>query len=367
MSDTLVEKSLAPWGAEIHLAVCEKCHWRFLALNDTSATYCPNCYAATLSRITDPRPEIPTAHLPELILPFTLTKSALAESIQSFKSGIPFSPSSLEAKQLAGRMQKLYLPMWLLDAQVSALWQAEAGFDYKILSHEEYYDQNAAGWRSREVQEQRIQWENRAGRLKRPYQNVVVPALDDMPRLEKDLGPYDLKAALTFQADHTQGTLVRLPDNPPDEAWSEASASLQKAAAHDCQQACDVGHLRQFRWNAQFSQLNWTLLLLPLYSTYYLDDEGRRQPILIHAQTGQVTGTRRASLKRTRGYSLGIFLFSMVVILIGLLSDLLLTSRHATFAPVPTLVIIFGMAGILGSALPYLIAWDFNRKQALKE
>lgn len=172
---------------------------------------------------------------------------------------------------------------------------------------------------------------------------------------------------ITFQADHTQGTLVRLPDNPPDEAWSEAAASLQKAAAHDCQQACDAGHLRQFRWNAQFSQLNWTLLLLPLYSTYYLDDEGRRKPILIHAQTGQVTGTRRVSLKRTRGYSLGIFLFSMAIILIGLLSDLLLTSRYATFALVSTLVIIFGIAGILGSALFYLIAWDFNRKQALKE
>ena len=50
----------------------------------------------------------------------------------------------------------------------------------------------------------------------------------------------------------------------------------------------------------------WTLLLLPLLSAYYLDDEGAPQAVYINGQNGTISGVRRSSMKRAQRASLWI-------------------------------------------------------------
>jgi hypothetical protein len=71
---------------------------------------------------------------------------------------------------------------------------------------------------------------------------------------------------------------------------------FQSSAVKECQQACRADHLREFTWQPEFSEQNWTLLLAPVYATFYLDDENKPQPILVNGQSGKLSGSRRASL-----------------------------------------------------------------------
>lgn len=95
-------------------------------------------------------------------------------------------------------------------------------------------------WQTREVKETRIRWEPRAGRLQRSYHNVVAPALEDQPEIDRRVGPYDHTTAQLFATAKVDEALVRLPNRAPDDAWPEAAAALQRRGADECRQAAAV-------------------------------------------------------------------------------------------------------------------------------
>lgn len=351
--------SLATWGVDLQTAVCEHCHWSYLVPCDSPMPRCPNCYRGDLSAVD----AFSQAFLPELVLPIQVGETTLEDAIRDFASDIPFAPAELTPANLRTRLKVVYLPVWLVDADVSAQWQMEAGYQYEVVSHQENYSQNSNGWESKEVKEDRVHWENRVGLLRRSYQNVPAPALDDAPRLNKAFGAFDLKSAQPYQPEMIERSLVRLPDHLPKEAWSEAAAAFHKAAAEECQTACAANQQRQYRWKAQFSSLHWTLLLQPIYSTCYRDDEGRWQPVFIHGQRWQVSGVRRASLRRASHASWLILAIGVALLMLGLLLEAIFQDGNS----LTTFLAVGGVGGILGAAVPYLRAWDFNRQQALEE
>jgi hypothetical protein len=300
---------------------------------------------------------------PELYLPFTVTGNTLSQTIEKFAGGIWFAPAALNPQNLKSRLQQVYLPMWLVDSEVVAIWQAETGFDYEVVSHQDSFDQNRAGWVSREVTETRIRWEPRAGRLQRPYQNIVAPALEEHHQLSQKLGRYQLERAQPYQPGAVANSFVRLPNRPPGDAWPEAIPLIRAAAAEECRRACQADHLREFRWSASYAEQNWTLLLLPMYATYYLDDDDRYQPVLIHGQTGRLQAPRRASMRRARQAAFiilavagALFLLSLVAGIVGLVVPPLLVLGAGG------LVIALGL-GLL-AITPIVIVWQFNRTAA---
>lgn len=365
---------LTAWGADLELAACERCHATFLIPCNGPTPRCPLCSQAGLQ--TQPmiydgihsRPaEAAYPYLAELVLPFDLADQKLEESIHDFAASIPFAPPELNSAALRSRLKTMYLPMWLVDSDVYAHWQAEAGFDYQVISHQEFYELNH--WSSREVKEPRVRWENRVGRLNRTYQNVATPALDEAARLEKRLGRFAIDRALSYTPDRIHHALVRMPDHPPKAAWSETVAAFQKTAADECLRACAANHLRQFRWKVRFNRLNWTLMLLPVYATSYTDEEGKPQPILIHGQTGAVSGPRRASLRRAGRMGALVLILGLLLFLAGMLAEAASagTGANPAGAALSTYLIVLGLAGILASCLPLVVAWDFNRQQRLEE
>lgn len=53
--------------------------------------------------------------------------------------------------------------------------------------------------------------------------------------------------------------------------------------------------MRQFRWSPEIVSQNWTLRLVPAYSTYYRNEDGTVHPILIHGQSADVLGEKQRS------------------------------------------------------------------------
>jgi hypothetical protein len=330
---------------------------------------CPHCFAASLSSVSPPQDDpgdlAALLRPPELVEPFTLTEAGLAGALQEFAQGIPFPPMDLNPAGLSARRERFFLPLWLVDSEVQATWEMEAGFDYQVVSHQDRFDQNRSGWVSQEVKENRVRWEPRLGRLRRSYTNLPAPALEAEPQIRRSLGEYTLQGALPYTGKASERAAVRLPDRPPQDAWPTAQAAIQAAAAEECRRAAGAGHQRDFRWSPQFSNQNWTLLLRPVITTWYLDDEGAPQPVWIHGQSGKISGARRSSPRRARRAALFILSAALAVFLIGLL----LSAASALYPP----LLAFGGAGIvlavliaLCAVLPVVIAWQFNRSQAAR-
>ena len=104
-------------------------------------------------------------------------------------------PATLRAATLQSRLQKLYLPRWLVDGDVQAEWQADAGFDYQVVSHQDRFDETKGDWQSEQLTETRVRWEPRLGRLQRHYDNVAAPAIEEDGALQKAIGDYDLQTS----------------------------------------------------------------------------------------------------------------------------------------------------------------------------
>jgi hypothetical protein len=139
---------------------------------------------------------------------------------------------------------------------------------------------------------------------------------------------------------------------------------LQTAVTQDCRLACQADHSRGFKWSPRFANQQWTQLLLPLYTSYYLDDDNRAQMVLLHGQTGQLHGVKRASMKRARRVAGMIAAVAAVFLLLTLaLLALGFTGAEAALAWA-------GVAGVLAvgvggtAVIPLVYAWYINSVQA---
>ena len=356
------EKLISSWGVKLIGLVCERCDWRYLLPATTSQPACPHCFQATLVPIDGQIDQLPYIKPPELVIPFTLTQNAISHTLLGFYSRIPFAPTDLTSQNLLRRLNTLYLPRWLVDAEVKASWKAETGFNYQVLSHQDRYDQNRGGWTSQEVEEGRIRWEPRLGRLERAYNNISAPALEEYYQMKSALGEFDLSASVAYGQEHIEASFVRLPDRLPQDAWSDAKSEFQIAASEECRQAAGADHIRQFSWQPEFVNQNWTLLLLPVHTTFYLDDDGRPQVIMINGQTGKISGKSPASMKLGQKAALTVLIVAVIIFLLSLLlsaASLLLPALLAIGVIGLVVALIVG----LGSIIPIATVWWFNRSQ----
>ncbi len=350
------------WGFSYQIAICKQCDGRFLFAPEQGLTHCPFCGPVELQPLAGSEP----LHNPELCLPFHVEQVLIAQRLREFTEGLWFPPGDLSPNQLKARLQPVFFPVWLVDGQVQAHWEAEAGFNYDVVSHQDRYDDAQGGWRSREITEQRVRWEPRLGRLNRAYHNISAPALEKHKALIDRLGAYRYKEAVSYQSRFVVGefkqgrVLVLLPDRSSVDAWPDALPAYQAAAAEECRQAIGADHVRSFRWSAQFDAQNWTLLLLPAYTTYYLDDDHNPQMVFLNAQTGRLWGTRRSSMRRARNASLWLgaaaflcfFLFIVLAGISAIVPPLMSLAGIGLFVALG-----FGLAALV----PLLIAWTNNR------
>ena len=354
---------------------CPACDWQYwrtsnaspAAAEDTADTICPHCRQAALEPIS---PEAMDG-FPEVALPFAIVDEALRAGMQRFAGGFLFVPRDLKAANLLARLQPLYLPRWLVDSDVQATWQAEMGFDYQVVSHQDQFDEATSAWQSRQVQEGRIRWEERAGRLQRSYQNVPAPAIEEDRQLRTRLGDFTGDSGQPYSAATVENALIRRPNRSQADAWPDATPIIQARASEECRQAAAADHTRNYRWQPEFNSANWTQLLLPLYATWYQDDGGVQRPVLVHGQTGKVYGRRQASVARARKVSLvlgvaaaGVFLFSLLLILIAALG---LASQALDGWSVLRGLGVTGVLGAMGLAVlavaPIAYVWIYNLMQ----
>jgi hypothetical protein len=210
------------------------------------------------------------------------------------------------------------------------------------------------------VTETRVRWEPRVGRLQRHYDNVAIPALETHERWRSRLGRYDLSARKPYTARAIAYSTVRVPDRPPSSAWPDAESALGRRAAADCRAACAADHVRNWGQQAQYENVHWTQMLVPIYVTYY-GEGGETYPVWINGQSGRVYGPKVMSQAKANVASLVLGAAAALLFLAGALLAIVGAVLVAP-AVLGVLLIILGVVVGLAAPIPALWAWLGNRK-----
>jgi hypothetical protein len=352
----VIEADVSVWGTPLQPAGCPACRQVYLVEAARLGQTCPNCVRGKL----EPQPALLRPEAPELLAPFRYTRPNLRPGLEKFVKEVWLRSEDFETDKLLQRAVPVYWPMWLLDSDVVGHWQAEAGFDYKVKSSQESYA--SGSWTTREVVETRIRWESRAGQIQRHYDNVSAQALSEQQRLLKLVGNYQLDQAKAYQPEQVKNAVLHVPDLPPESAWPLAQVQLDAAASAECRQAAGAQHMRNFILRADYESLHWTQMLLPLYVTWYTDDQGQPHPVYLNGQSGVIGGTRLASQKKGWQWA-GILLAAAAVTFI---LALLFAGLGLVFPPSMILGILLGIVAIVvacAALVPAAWPWQWNRRQ----
>jgi len=341
------------WGLPLQPAGCPQCGRTYLVEAARLGQTCPGCAASRL----EPQPVRLRPEPPELLIPFQKTPADLRPIIERFVKPVWLRPGDFNTRLLLRRLTPIYWPMWLVDADLSGDWQAEMGFDYQVKSSQESYTQS--GWKTRDQIETRIRWESRLGQLTRHYDNAAAPALNDHDAVSALVGASQRASAQAYRPQALSQTVIRAPDLHPENAWPLAQTALHQAAASECCQAAQAQHVRNYAIHAAYANLNWTQLLQPMYATYYLDDQGRPQIVLVNGQSGAIGGPRRASQSKGCLWSaigLGAAAFLLLVYL--LLVVLGQSTPGLSSLAVMTLCLALGVGGLAVFPTVWPVQWN---------
>ena len=345
----------AVWGTPLMAVHCAHCGEAHLA--PETPPRCPFCLQGPVA----PQPAYLREEPPEQVLPHAVSERELVEALAQWARGIWFRPTDLRADVLAQRARRYLIPLWLVDGRIEAAWRADVGFDYQVVSHQDRY-REGTGWSSQEVKETRIRWEPRVGRLSRAYENVAGPALDDHRALMARLGNFNLGQRAAYTPQTVTDAVVRIPSLEPEAAWAGVEASFTRTAEAECQEAAGADHIRDFALQAEYSALNWTLLLLPAYVTWYQEEE-RVWPVLVNGQSGRVSGVRRASARKANVTSVVMGAVALLLFLVGGILALL-GAVAPPVAVVGGLILLVGVLLAVVAPIPAIGVWVFNRRNA---
>lgn len=345
-----LQQSLS-WLPGSMMEACPVCKRVFLVPSVRSKQSCPICYQSEL----EPQPSLVRKEVPEMVAPIEIDQQNLGERLTAFLDGVPYKTDDLAVENLLKRIQVVWWPQWLVDADLEGEWSGTVGFDYQVRTAKERYGDQ--GWNSQSVLRTEIRYEPRMGLLKRHYDNILVPALPtDKARIQQ-LGAYDYNRSKNFKIGMLEQASVQMPGIEPQELQEAAENTLRHYAEKEILQAAGAQHRREINYRGAYKNLNWTQFLLPIYSSYYVDEKGLRHPVVMNAQTGRLYGRRLASIKKARNWTIGLAALPVLVFLISLLVAVFSTSNSAAC--------VTGVAILLGflSLIPLFRAASWNRRQ----
>ena len=352
----VIEENQTLWHTDRRPAGCSRCHRVFLAQESFIDKSCPLCRSGKL----EPQPARMRPAEPEQMLPFRVNLNQLNKIFQDFVSGVWIKPEDFRADLLLKRTVPIFWPMWQVDSDIIGHWQMEAGFDYQVESAKESYV--SGQWQSKKEIETRTRWEPRLGHLETHVANVIVPALEEHRNRQAMTGPYPHERAIAFDPNSLGNALLEVPDLPPEDAWPMAKPQVDQTAGEICARAAGAQHHRNFAIEAAYENLNWTEFFLPMFTTFYTDDDGQPQILVVNGETGRIAGPRLASRKKglqIAGILAGIAGLVFLLTLFGLLLTIVFPPAGIIAALLGVLGVILGIAAIIPAVWP----GQWNRKQ----
>ena len=330
---------------------CPACRRVILSPSQAQDPLCPLCYQAELVA----QAGLVRLQPPEIYLPAALGDARIMEILNAFADGVPHKVDDLDANKLRSRLRLVWWPQWLLDGDLEGKWSGTFGFDYQVKTAQESYGD--AGWQSREKVRTETRYLPRVGEISRHYDNLIVPALREQNLRFEQIGAYENKKAVLFEQNAVQNSYIQMPEIDPQELLENAQNRLREKGVEDIVRAAAADHRREVNFEGQFNNLNWTEFLQPIYTTFYVDDQGKRQVVALNGQSGKIYGRRMASVEKAKKLSLLLAIVPAIVTLVAILISVFSLNPGMVF------VALFGIFFLGLAFIPYVRASIWNSEQ----
>jgi DNA-directed RNA polymerase subunit RPC12/RpoP len=224
---------------------------------------------------------------PESLLAFTVTQTAVRDTVRQWYASRWFAPNALKKRALTDTVKGVYLPYWTFDAKVHADWTAESG-DY-YWETESYRD--AQGNRqTRRVR--KIRWRWTSGSLNHFFDDHLIPGTKGVHAglLEK-VEPFPTKELKPYDAGYLAGWIVEQYQVDLSAAAKRSRQEMDAAVRSLCASQVPGDTHRNLSVSAQYSALTFKHVLVPVWLLTY--DYGRKSyQVLVNGYTGQIAGER---------------------------------------------------------------------------
>jgi len=330
---------------------CEDCGTVFLGV---AGLVCPACGVGALEAA-----EAYALGEPERWVPDERGVAGVEEALRRAVGEVRYRTAELAVDTLVERAERSWWPLWLMDGELVATWRARAGTDYEVQSSREVLQGGV--WVTEPHVDTRIDWVQRMGQLRLHFDNVPVEGLWRHGTWASRIGGLSGRGAVDLEGEVPMG-VIRLPDRAPRDVRGDAVATLHRAARARLQAALGCDHVDDVTFEGPVEQEHWTWLLVPVWTTHYVDDAGEHRMLWISGVTGRVWGPRMASVRKGLLWAtlwallgLGLLAGSAVVGLVGIV-----------LWPLLLVAAVGGVLGFLLLALalvPILTPWRHNRAQ----
>jgi len=273
---------------------CINCGAPITPLEFTSATKCPNCGSYI---IFDER--VQGEYTPHLILPFKISKNKATEMIRGeFKKRV-FTPSSFLSAASLKKMEGTYVPFFMYDYDVDAVFRGKGTKVRKWTTGNTEYTETSYYSVERDMDVS--------------FDKIPVDASVNMDDKIMDLmEPYDYKALESFQEHLMSGFLGERFSQTIDELEPRA----KEKSARDTRQMLRESVSGYTTLSTEREEIRMTpkgrnYALLPVW-IYHYNYQGKTYTYHVNGQTGKVIGVTPVSKPKVMGYSATVFGLCMV-------------------------------------------------------
>lgn len=252
--------------------ICQSCGGELICDENTAATNCPYCDNPVVMS-----ERVEGTLQPDLIIPFKLDKQAAMDALTRHMSGKKLLPKLFRSQNRIERIQGLYVPFWLYDAQVGA------DIQYHATKVRHWSDANY------NYTETRHFGIRRAGSVS--FEAVPVDGSSKMSNdLMESIEPYDLSQAVPFNAAYLAGYLADRYDVSSSDAQPRADERIKTGTVQAFESTIhgySSVSLDQSNLSLENSRVRYALLPVWILTTHY---QGKDYTFAMNGQTGKMVG-----------------------------------------------------------------------------
>ena len=268
------------WGEERRILHCNSCGAEIALDQKAITSTCPFCASNQVNVI----PSENDILRPRFLVPFKVLPESNQERIRVWLGKGWFHPDELAASAILDRFIGIYMPFWTFDANITANWKAEVGYEQT----EQYYDSSSKTWKTRI----RIHWRWENGQVYLPVDDLITSGNSHISRhIFDQILPFNLDELVTYAAGYLAGWGAQAYDIQLPDAWETGKTIMRERAKDTCYADIASSHVRNFSMQADFAGESWRYILLPIYLAAY-EFENKVFQVMVNGQTGKVAGQK---------------------------------------------------------------------------
>ena len=189
---------------EVNSFICPSCRGSIVSVSEEALAYCPYCNSQV-----ELKKKTITAHKPEYIIPFKVTRENSKKIFDDKAQAMPFLPDEFKSSKNFDSLVGIYLPFWLYEGTVSG--------DFVTRGKKEEHKNKIIPYIKTTYFDSAIAYSGNLNMLPKD----ASEAFDD--NITEKILPYDFKSALSFHPAYMAGYYADIPTVSPEEYKSSVA------------------------------------------------------------------------------------------------------------------------------------------------